>query len=97
MTMFIKPVNRMMLVEKEPEHQKNNDLGILIPDSVKQTERNVVVHLVSCDAGSVYEKYEGQNLLVRANMLEDFEIKGNRFTLLSENGVIAVIAESDLL
>jgi len=97
MTMFIKPVNRMMVVKRDPEPEKKNDLGIFIPDSSKQTERNITVTLEACEEKSVYEKYEGQRILVRANMLEDLDIKGNKITLLPENGVIAIIAESDLL
>lgn len=97
MTMFIKPVNKTLIVEREPIPEKKNDFGIIVPDSGRVAPRNSVVKLIGSEDNSYYEKYVSQNLLVHTNMLEDFEVRGVKGTLLPENGVIAVIAESDIL
>lgn len=97
MAIFIKPVNKTLLVEREPVSEKKNEFGIIIPETKQKVENNCLVKLIACEEKSIYEKYEGQNLLVRAAMLEDVEIKGTRGTFLSESGVIAVVAESGML
>ena len=94
--MFVKPVNKMLVVKKEPEPEKKNDFGIIVPDMTPKVS-NIVVTLIAAETNSLYEKYEGQKILVRSNMIEDFDIKGSKITLAPENSVIAVIAESDLL
>ena len=98
MSLFIKPVNRTLLVKREPVQEKKNDLGIIVPfTTTTKIENNVVVTLVAAEPNSSYEKYESQKLLVRASMLEDIEFRGTVATFLSESGVIAIIAESEFL
>lgn len=99
MAVFIKPVNKTLVVEREPTPENKNEFGILVPDSVKSigVSTSCVVKLVACEEKSPYEKYEGQKLLVRTSMIEDVDIKGAKGSFISENGVIAVIAESGIL
>lgn len=98
MAIFIKPVNKMLLVEREPVPEKKNEFGILMPVSInKIIEQNTIVKLVSTSEDSIYEKYEGKKLLVHSSMLEDINVKGTTGTLISENGVIAIISESGML
>lgn len=99
MTVFIKPVNRTLLVEREPVVEKKNDLGIILPESTKPTtiSSGTIVKLIASESDSLYSKYEGQNLLVRSSMLEDIETKGAKGTFISETGVIAIISYSGLL
>ena len=93
---FIKPVNRMLLVKREPIPEKKNNLGIILPESSTKVEKNVIVELIAAEEASMYRKYESQKILVHAAMLEDFELKGTRVTIVPENGVIAIISESEL-
>jgi len=97
MSVFIKPVNKMLLVKREPVPEKKNEFGIMIPSAgLPKVENVATVTLVAGEECSLYERYVGQNLLVNAHMLQDLDIKGAKATFISENGVIAVIAESEL-
>lgn len=98
MAVFIKPVNRTLLVEREPVPEKKNEYGILMPaTSPQKVEHNCHVKLVASEDKSFYEKYVGKTLLVRASMLEDVEVNGTKGTFISENGVIAIISYSGML
>jgi len=97
MAVFIKPVNKTLLVEREPVAEKKNEFGILMPEPIKVLNfPNCVVKLIACEEKSAYEKYEGKKLLVRSSMLEDIEVSGTKGTFMSENGVIAIISESGM-
>lgn len=98
MAVFIKPVNKTLLVEREPVPEKKNEFGILVPGAIKAVNTtNCYVKLVACEDKSPYEKYEGKTLLVRAAMLEDVDVNGTKGTFISESGVIAIISHSGML
>ncbi len=93
MTVLIKPVNRTLLVEREPVEEKKNEFGILMPTTTQKVENNCIVKLLAAEDNSIYQKYEGKKVLVRTAMLEDVEIKGTKSTFISESGVIAILLE----
>lgn len=97
MAVFIKPVNKTLLVERETVPEKKNEFGILVPETKQKAENNCYVKLVACEDKSPYEKYEGKTLLVRAAMLEDVDVNGTKGTFISESGVIAIISYSGML
>lgn len=89
------PVNKMLVVEKESNSNKQEDLGFVLPERVVITRHSNVV-LKSASEGSLFERFVGQKLVVVTSMMEDIEVKGTKHTIIPENGVVAVIAESDL-
>lgn len=97
MAVFIKPVNRTLLVEREPVPEKKNEFGIIVPVSTQKVENNCHVKLLGAEENSAYEKYVGKTLLVRSLMLEDVEVNGTKGTFISETGVIAIISYSGML
>ena len=97
MAVFIKPVNKTLLVEREPVAEKKNEFGILVPETKQKVENNCYVKLLACDDKSPYEKYEGKTLLVRTAMLEDIDVNGTKGTFIPESGVIAIISYSGML
>ena len=94
MAVFIKPVNKTLLVQRQAVQEKRNEFGIVVPATISKVENAVIVRLVACEEKSSYEKYEGQNLLVNAHMLQDVDVKDAKATFISENGVIAILPES---
>ena len=97
MAVFIKPVNKTLLVERDAVPEKKNEFGIIVPESKQKVENNCIVKLLACEDNSQYEKYEGKRLLVRTAMLEDVETNGTKGTFISESGVIAIISYSGML
>ena len=97
MAVFIKPVNKTLLVQREQVPEKKNEFGIIVPSSTQKIEHNCYVKLIACEDKSPYEKYEGKTLLVRTAMLEDVDVNGTKGTFISESGVIAIISYSGML
>lgn len=97
MAIFIKPVNKTLLVEREPVPQKKNEFGIIVPTSSQKLEHACHVKLLASEDKSQYEKYIDKTLLVRAAMLEDVEVNGVKATVIAEAGVIAIISYSGML
>ncbi len=89
------PVNKMLVVEKENSISKQEELGFVLPERVVITRHTNAV-LKSASEGSLFERYVGQKLVIVTSMMEDIEVKGTKHTIIPENGVVAVIAESDL-
>lgn len=96
MSIKLTPVNKMLLIEREKQQkQKPDEFGFVLPEKVVLT-KHAVVNLVSASESSQYERYVGQKLLVNNSMIEQVEVNNSIFNLISENGVVAIVAESDL-
>lgn len=92
----LKPVNKMLLVQREQQpKQKPDEFNFILPEKVVIT-KHTIVELLAASEGSGYERYVGQKLLVVNGMIDSVEVKSHMFDLISENGVVAVVTESEL-
>lgn len=90
------PVNKMLFVEREqPPPKKADQFGFVLPEKVDMS-KHVCVVLRGTSEGSQFEKYIGSKIVVMQNMLDTVEFNKQFFQIISENGVVAIIAESDL-
>lgn len=97
MSIKLIPVNKMLLVEREfKKPEKQDQFGFVLPEKIDMS-KHIVVRLKNTSEGSTYERYVGQNLLVVRAMIEDVEINGATFQIISENGVVGIAAEGDFL
>ncbi len=95
MPIKINPVNKMLLVERKPVAKKEDEFGFILPTKVSY-DKHLVVNLKAAPENSQYEKNIGNDILVVGAMIEQVEINKEVFNLVSENGVVGIIAESDL-
>jgi hypothetical protein len=88
------PVNKLLWVEPV-EEKKKEERPFYVPEAAVMKKNSVVTLKRSSDE-SPFLKHEGKTLVVLTSMLEVIEHKDQKFWVIPENGVQAVIQESEL-
>lgn len=95
MSTKILPVNKMLVVEREQAPQSKPDqFGFVLPEKVNLS-KHIIVTLRAASEGSPFERYIGSKLVVVQGMIDMIMMDMNSFNLVSENGVVGIVAESD--
>jgi len=94
MAFKLTPVNKILVVEREQVQEKQEDRPFILPTKVVLT-RHSNVTLKNAGEGSQFERYVGQKMVVVTSMIEEVDVNGEKHLILPENGVVAIIAESD--
>ena len=94
MAFKLTPVNKILIVEREQTQEKQEDRPFILPTKVVVT-RHANVILKNAGEGSVFERYVGNKMVVVNSMIEEIDVGGEKHLTLPENGVVAVVSESD--
>ena len=94
MTFKLTPVNKILIVEREQEQKSEESRPFILPNKVILT-RHSNLTLKNASEGSQFERYVGQKIVAVTAMIEEIEVSGNKYLILPENGVVAVVSESD--
>ena len=88
---MLKPVNRHIVLDYQPEEKKTN-YDILLPDDYKPPETNHVVAEVLAVADDVcFDCKKGDKLVIDKKMLDKITVEHSTYYLILENYVIGVL------
>lgn len=88
------PVNKILVIEREQSAKKQEDRPFILPEKVIISRHSNVL-LKNVGEGSQFERYVGQKIVVVTAMIEEIEVNGDKHLVIPENGVVAVVAESE--
>ena len=90
---FLSPRNRYLLVENLSVKVSLEERSFVLPTNYREKDEPYKVMRVIEDSNN---KYEPESLiLVPTNVLEDVEINGQKFYLVTDNYIIAVVTETE--
>ena len=89
---MFKPVNRHIIVQTAEENSPETTLGILLPDdySPKQ-EKYATVTVLAWATDVRFSLYEGREIIVDQNMIDEVTINNEKFKMILDNYVIGII------
>ena len=88
------PVNKLLHVEPI-EEKKKEERPFYVPET-SVMKKNSLVTLKRASNESPFVDHEGKVLIVLSSMLEVIEYRDQKFFVVPENGVQAIIQESEL-
>ena len=97
--MNLHPRNRHLLIEVlEEAKEENKDAGFLLPDDYAPTQQQFVAAKVLRSSPRTKQSEdwvakEGEVVIVNRSMIEEIDVKGDKFTTILENYVIGVMAD----
>lgn len=97
--MDLYPRNRHLLIEVQEEKQnENNDTRLLLPDDYVPTQNQFVAAKVlrsspRTKGSEDWIAKEGEVVIVNRSMIEEIDVKGDKFTTILENYVVGVVAD----
>ena len=94
--MIFEPVNKLMVVEKQPDKKAKSIGSFVIPENTLPP-RYSVVKLVRAEKDfSSFVEHEGRFLVVQTALIDEVEFDGQKFHVISENGVVGILKENEL-
>ena len=95
--MIFIPLNKLVLVEKVHSTKKTKTVGAFVmPEETMQPRYSVVKVIRSSDiAKSDLMLQEGDLVVVQTALIDEIEFDGNKFHVISGNGIVARLQESD--
>ena len=92
--MLFQPVNKLVVIEKLPE-PKREEKAFLIPEKALQPRYSVVKLLRAEKDFSSFCQDEGKHIVVQTALIDEVEFDGNKFHVITENGIVGRLQESD--
>ena len=90
---FLSPRNRYLLIENKQDTVPVQERSFVLPTNYREKDEPYKVMRVIEDSN---DKYEPESLiLVPANVLEEIEINNEKFYLVTDNYIIAVVTETE--
>lgn len=95
--MIFIPLNKLVQVEKVHSAKKTKTVGAFVmPEETMQSRYSVVKVIRSSDiAKSDLMLQEGDLVVVQTALIDEVEFDGNKFHVISENGIVGRLQESD--
>lgn len=97
---MFKPLNRYILVEPQPDEQRETNSGIVLPDNFKPTEERYTVVSVIAWADDVRfknklaaasGKQELPKLIIDKSMLEEIIVDETKYNVILDNYIIGIL------
>jgi co-chaperonin GroES (HSP10) len=89
---MFKPVNRHIIIDPPQENSSETTSGILLPDDYSPTQEKYATVTVLAWATDVrFSLYEGREIIVDQNMIDEVTINNEKFNMILDNYVIGII------
>lgn len=94
--MLFIPLNKLVLIEKVITSKKTKTTSaFVLPEETTQSRYSVAKVLRSSDiAKSDLMLEEGALVVVQTSLIDEVEFDGNKFSVISENGIVGRLQES---
>lgn len=93
--MLFTPMNKLLLVE-EAGVKKTKTVGTFILPEEAMKSRYSVVRLVRASQDCNQELVSGDLLVVQTSLIDVVEFEGEKFRVITENGVVGRLQENEL-
>ena len=93
--MLFTPMNKLLLVE-EAGVKKTKTVGTFILPEEAMKSRYSVVRLVRASQDCNQELVSGDLLVVQTSLIDIVEFEGEKFRVITENGVVGRLQENEL-
>jgi len=95
--MLFIPLNKLVLIERVHSPKKTKNVGGFVVPEESMQSRYCVVKVLRCSdlAKSDLMLQEGDLIVVQTALIDEIQFDDHKFHVISENGVVARLQESD--
>jgi co-chaperonin GroES (HSP10) len=91
--MNILPCNRYLLVSPNEEEAETENT-ILLPTDFRTRASHGMAKVLAIAEDSKFKGYEGKNVIVNNNLVEELDICGSTYHFILENHIIGLVEEN---